>query len=389
MDKNVHLKKAVYYIGFYAYKNQELALENRTFSSAAVNLMYFISKQLSNTFSIQILSPSWSLNYKGFYSGKKIKLAKNILLHLAPSFGRISRFGKFISIAYSQIWLLAKMFLLIRKKDRVIVYHSIANSTSILLAKRFIGFTLILQLNEIYSDVVDIGKFNTYLEDKIISKSDAFILSTKQLSTRISQYDKDFVVCEGILGMNQVCKNKFADGKIHLVYAGLIDKVKFCSFNAISLAPYLSNQYVIHIAGFGSEKDIEDLVHQIGKSNLVNNCTIIYEGFLEGDNLINLMQQCHIGLVAQSEDQAFTNSSFPSKIYTYLSNNLLVVCLHNSLINASPVADLLYTYAVNSPSEIADLIKSIDVSTNRHSIYNERLNKINTDFITRLNYMLG
>ena len=169
----------------------------------------------------------------------------------------------------------------------------------------------------------------------------------------------------------------------------MIDKVKFCSFNAISLAPYLSNQYVIHIAGFGSEKDIEDLVHQIQKSNLVNNCTIIYEGFLEGDNLINLLQQCHIGLVAQSEDQSFTNSSFPSKIYTYLSNNLLVVCLHNSLINASPVADLLYTYEVNSPSEIADLIKSIDVSTNRHSIYKERLDKINADFISRLNYMLG
>lgn len=389
VDKKTHLKKVIFYIGFYAYKKHELAKENRTFSSAAVNIMNFLSLQLHNNFSVFILSPSWTLNSNGFYSGKKITLYNNVMLYITPSFGSVFRFGKILAKVFSQTWLLLKICSLIKKNDKVIVYHSIANSFSILLAKRFIKFTLILQLNEIYQDVQSLGKLNNYIENKIVSKADAFILSTKKLSTRIEKYNNELVVCEGVLSMNPLCKGKFDDGKIHLVYAGLIDKVKLCAYNSINLAPFLSDQYVIHIAGFGTENDIHDYLLQIERSNLQFECKIIYEGFLEGDNLINLLQQCHIGLVAQSEDKAFTNSSFPSKIYTYLSNNLLVVCLHNSLINASPVADLLYSYDVNSPSEIADLIKSIDVSTNRHSIYNERLDKINADFISRLNYMLG
>ena len=383
------MNKVIYYIGFYSPYNQELVIENRTFSSAAVNLMNFVSNQLSIYCSVHILSPAWSLHSKGFFSGKKISITKNVFLHLTPSFGSVYKIGKLFSKAFAELWLLGKIILMVKKNDKLIAYHSIANSLTILLARKIIGFTLVLQLNEIYQDVENLGRFNNYIENKIISRADSFILSTKQLSNRIATYNKEYVVCEGVLSMNQLNKQKYNDGKVHLVYAGLIDKIKFCAFNSINIAPFLSSEYIIHIAGFGTEDDLEDLFQQIENSNLLFPCKIVYEGFLQGEDLNNLLQQCHIGLVAQSQDQAFTNSSFPSKIYTYLTNNLEVVCLQNSLIGASPVADLLYTYDDNNPKSIAELIKKFDISVNRFTLYKQRLDEINASFINRLNLLLA
>jgi hypothetical protein len=383
------LNKVIYYIGFYSPSNQELIIENRTFSSAAVNLMNFVSNQLSINCNVHILSPAWSLHTKGFYSGKNISITKNVFLHLTPSFGSVYKIGKIFSKAFAELWLLGKIILMVKENDKLIAYHSIANSLTILLARKIIGFTLVLQLNEIYQDVENLGRFNNYIENKIISRADSFILSTKQLSNRIATYNKEYVVCEGVLSMNQLSNNKYNDGKIHLVYAGLIDKIKFCAFNSINLAPFLTSEYLIHIAGFGTEDDLQDLMQQIVNSNLLFPCKIVYQGFLQGEELNNLLQQCHIGLVAQSQDQAFTNSSFPSKIYTYLTNNLEVVCLQNSLIDASPVADLLYTYDDNNPKSIAELIKNLDISINRFILYKHRLDEINALFINRLNLLLA
>jgi hypothetical protein len=159
------LNKVIYYIGFYSPSNQELIIENRTFSSAAVNLMNFVSNQLSINCSVHILSPAWSLHSNGFYSGKKISITKNVFLHLTPSFGSVYKIGKLFSKAFAELWLLGKIILMVKKNDKLIAYHSIANSLTILLARKIIGFTLVLQLNEIYQDVENLGRFNNYIEN--------------------------------------------------------------------------------------------------------------------------------------------------------------------------------------------------------------------------------
>lgn len=376
--------KNIYYIGFYSITEQEIGKENRTFSAAAVYLMDFISETLAEKYHITILSPSWSLNSKGLYSTKTLKIKENITLILAPSFGSVSRVGKFISKLFSQVWLLFKIFSCIKTRDKILVYHSIANSTVLLITKKIIGFELILQLNEVYQNVNSQGLILNYFEKKIISNSDSYILSTRQLLKTINRSDKKSIICEGVMKMNTIRFDKFDDGKIHLVYAGLIDYDKLCAFNAINIANYLSGNYVMHIAGFGNQSDVNDLKYLIEKINSYGNCQIIFEGFLQGENLVSLLQQCHIGLVAQSNDKEFTETSFPSKIYTYLTNSLIVVSLYNNLISSSPIYKLLFTYKDNNPEKIAEFINSIDISKIEFEYYNSYINSICKNFSVEL-----
>ena len=371
------------YIGFYVSLDEKLVKESRTYSSAAVNLMNYISNELSERFQLLIISPSWSIKQSGFYSPKKISLTKNINLELPPSIGSKIYLIKLLSKILSQLWLFQRIIFTVRKNESVLVYHSIANSPAILCAKKLIGFKLILQLNEIYQDVKSLGLINNYLENLIIDSADAYILSTKLLESRVSKFNRKITICEGVAKMNSIKEEKKSDGKIHLVYAGLIDKEKLCAFNTIDIAPYLSDQYIIHIIGFGNKSDIDELLDRIKENNLKNSCKIYYDGFLEGEHLFLFLQQCHIGLVAQSEDKKFTQTSFPSKIYTYLTNNLVVVCLENNLILSSPVFNLLYTYKYNNPKMIANVVKEIDLNINYGKLYSETLtliqNKIKKD----------
>ena len=378
------MSNKVYYIGFYGFGDKALQNQHRTYSSAAVNLMNYISTLLSGSCRVEIFSPSWTLNTSGFYSSEQISLEESIQLHLPPSIGGKSRVTRFISKFISQAWLFYKIIRYIKKRDKVIVYHSIANTPVILLTKKIIRYHLVLQLNEIYQDVHSLGTFNNYFEHTIIQSADSYIFSTILLNRVIKNSDKKYIVCEGVLKMNPVLAEKYDDGKIHLVYAGLIDKIKLCAFISMELGKYLSGRYVIHIAGFGSVQDLEELKAGIAKNNAVSDCKIVFEGFLEGSDLFKLLQSCHLGLVAQAQDQAFTNTSFPSKIYTYLTNYLPVICLSNELILASPVAGVLYLYKENNPALIAELIQKISFSRESEILLIDRVNKINQQFENEL-----
>ncbi len=374
------MRNTLIYIGFYASLDEKLVRESRTYSSAAVNLMNYVTNVLSERFQVVIISPSWSIKQHGFYSQKKITLSKNVNLELPPSIGSRYFLIKLFSKLLSQLWLFQRIIFTVQKNDPVIVYHSITNSPTILFARTIVRFKLILQLNEIYQDVKSLGRFNNYIENIIINNAEAYILSTKLLKSRVSRFNRKISICEGVTHMNIIKTEKISDGKIHLVYAGLIDKEKLCAFNTIDVAPYLSEKYIIHIIGFGNKSDIDELLYRIKENNLKNTCKIYYDGFLEGENLLLFLQQCHIGLVAQSEDKKFTQSSFPSKIYTYLTNNLVVVCLENELIQSSPIFNLLYTYKYNNPRLIANVVKEIDLNINYGKLYSETLSLIDNKF---------
>jgi len=384
MGKKDNLRKNIYYIGFYSFSGGTLEKENRVYSSAAVNLMNFISQKLSSNATVNIISPSWTNNQRGIYRGKKVQLSDNVFLNIAPSVGTYFGLGKFLSIIISQIWLIFKIIFTIKERDKVIVYHSVAFAPVILITKKLFSYKLILQLNEVYQDVKSQGLIKNYFEKAIIRDAGAYIVSNHFLKERMKSYNKEVIICEGVLRMNKPFLEKFSDGKIHLIYAGLIDKIKNCSFNAIAIAPFLSEKYVIHIAGFGSELDVADLLVKIKELNIYSKCQIVFEGFLEGSNLFQFLQKCHIGLVAQSPDQKFTYSSFPSKIYTYLTNNLIVLSLSNSLILSSPVSNLIFTYEKNDPSHIAEVIANIDYKKNHSGEYTTILDSIEVNFNNEL-----
>ena len=153
----------------------------------------------------------------------------------------------------------------------------------------------------------------------------------------------------------------FDDGKIHCVYAGVLEPRKGAG-TAIAAAEFLPSNYHIHIIGFGRAEDIENIQKQIAEVSDKTECTVTFDGKKSGDEYLQFLQSCQIGFATQSSAAAFNATSFPSKVLSYLSNGLRVVSVRIKAIETSKVADLLYFYDGDSPKAVAEAVQSIDFS---------------------------
>ena len=103
------------------------------------------------------------------------------------------------------------------------------------------------------------------------------------------------------------------------------------------------------------------LIEEISKKS---KCTLTFDGLLSGEEFIRFLQSCDIGLSTQVPDAEFNETSFPSKILSYLANGLCVVSVRMKALEASEISHLLHYYDENAPDVIAGVIKSIDFSKN-------------------------
>ena len=154
---------------------------------------------------------------------------------------------------------------------------------------------------------------------------------------------------------------RFEDGKIHLLYAGTLDPRKGGAA-AVGSALGLPGNYHVHILGFGSEKDKKDLLDQIGNVSEKTEAAVTFDGLFSGEDYIRFVQSCDVGFSTQTPDAAFNDTSFPSKVLSYLANGLRVVSVRIKALERSAISDLLYYYDGNTPEAIAEAVKQIDFS---------------------------
>jgi hypothetical protein len=375
--------KRVKYIGFYDVESY--TSENRVRSIAAINKMNYIASAMESAgYEVEIVSPSWSANNKGFYRAREKKISENIRLKIGPTFGADNFFTKKLRIFLSWIWLFLYLIKNTKKDEKIIVYHSMMASHPIYYAQKIKCFNIILELNEIYQDVTAFSSTFKKLEMQIIKASQAYILSTELLQSKIGD-NKSFIINYGNYRISKKVDFSFKD-KIHIVYAGIIDKAKEGAFNALDCAQFLTDEYIIHIIGFGNEKDIIELESRIKKSNKINGCKLIYDGLKTGEEYIEYVSKCHIGLSTQSPGAEYNNSSFPSKVLSYLSMGLRVVSVDIAAIKTSKIDHLLYCYKENSGISISEAILKIDINSTYDS--KESLIELDEKFIVDIKSLI-
>ena len=255
-----------------------------------------------------------------------------------------------------------------RKNEPVIVYHSLGYFEIIRWAKRISGFKLILEVEEIYSDVSQMSPYWRNLEFKMFELSDAFIFSTELLNTKINKNQKPFVVIYGTYQVEPQYVQKFDDGKIHAVYAGTFDPNKGGAQSAISAAEYLSDKYHIHICGFGNECDVMSIKRSIEEINTKSKAVVTYDGMKKGKEFVEFLQKCHIGLSTQIPEGEYNDTSFPSKVLTYMSNGLSVVSIKIPVLLNSAVGEHLSFYSIPNGQEIAASIINADLTNDNRSV---------------------
>ena len=357
--------------------------ENRNFVLAATNKMDYICSALNkNGYDVQIISASGT-NGKKSVKGKTYD-NNGVSVKLFSSFGRGNKIKNIIDIIFLKIQLFFYLFFNIKKDEKVIVYHSLGYMSVISLLKSLKGFSLILEVEEIYSDVI--GKNKTKDKElRFFNKADSFIFPTELLNDKINVSEKPFAVIYGTYKTESKRESVFNDGKIHCVYAGTLDPRKG-ALTAAKAARYLSDDYHIHILGFGSQKDRDLILDEVRYNEDCGLNNLSFDGLLDGEDYIRFIQSCAVGFSTQSPSAQFNATSFPSKVLSYLSNGLRVVCIEIESVKKSKVSDLLYFYNDDSPEAIANVIKDIDFFADYDS--REVIELLNKEFIDNISQLM-
>lgn len=353
---------ALYYITFGSYRGFENY--NLQYSPAADQKGKYIIELLDKMqmpFNAISLSNTGNQNLK-WMPLMKVPCGKNGTFIVWGMFGKITKV-----IAYLQnILRLIQLNLFFNKlscNDTVIVYHSLFIAKMITRMKIKRRFNLILETEEIYQDVVNCGKRFAKEEREVIKIADGYILATEALSKEIPS-DRPYIVINGTYHAEPKRNVSFDDGKVHCVYAGTFAPTKG---GAAAAAEFLPQNYHVHILGFGSDEQTNNLKKLIAEVQKKAQCTLTFDGLKSGEEYIKLLQKCQIGLCTQIPDAKYTETSFPSKILVYLANGLRVLSVRIPVVENSSVGKSLYYYDKQKPSEIAKAIMNIPLNNDYDS----------------------
>lgn len=374
--------KKIYYIGYYS---DDL---NRKFVLSAKNKMDYIIEVLNRIgYKVNIISASGGKKQAFKYLNKEKKQLTINELHVPSAICTTSRFLNKIVLLKIKFNIILFFLFNIKEDDKVIVYHSLGYYKLIAILKKIIGFKMILEVEEIYSDVT--GNERTRAKELAFFKlADAYIFPTELLDQSVNTEHKPSTIVYGTYKVEKDRKHKFheEDGKIHLVYAGTFDPRKGGVSAAAAAGEYLNKKFHIHILGFGSEEEKKVIKKQIEEVNSKNGAIITMDGLLSGEEYIKFLQSCDVGFSTQNPDADFNDTSFPSKVLSYLSNGLRVVSVRIKSLEESKVGDLLYFYDGNDPKKIAETIKSINFDEAYDS--RELISELDNEFTDNLKKIL-
>lgn len=352
------MRESIKYIGYYS---QPEITPKRSIPLAGSNKMDYTISVLSRIFDqVEIISPATVMRGEKGAKGGCFRINGKVSLRFFPSIGNRNRICGRINYILAKLKLFLYLLNNTSAGEPILVYHSLAITKELRLAKRIKKFKLILELNEIYSDVTSKMATRRKKEMNIIEAADAFLFPNEQMSGIFNSKGLPYAVEYGIYNPEKVRSKKFDDGKIHVVYAGTFDPAKGGAAAAAAAAAFLPENYHIHILGFGSQDQIENLERAIEYVKKTGKCSISYDGQLDGKKFTHFLQKCHIGLSTQDPNAKFNATSFPSKILTYLANGLQVVSIDIPAISDSKLHNAITFYTEQSPEKIAEAILSVN-----------------------------
>lgn len=376
------------YIVFYSTEeDRELCLAS---SPAGINKSTYVAKLLRETgHYIEIISPSWSKQRRwSYHKGFDKTLDGSIVLHQLSTFSTPFRYLIPFQWCHSLLQLFIYLLFHTQAGEPVLVYHSYYLSLPILLARKIRKFKLILEVEEIYQDIVCLPKSIQLLENLCIRAADGYIFSTAAIRERINRDSVPFIVINGAYDCSEAPRMpKPSEGKIHCLYSGTFDSSKAGAYLAVEAATFLPEQYCIHISGFGTQEQTKALLEKIRQVRGKASCDVIYEGFLDDAAYKKLLFKCQIGLNTQTPDQRFSDTCFPSKILVYMSHGLRVVSAANKAITMSDVGDYLTYYYSQTPEAVARAIRSVTPEDGANNI--KIIEKLHSNMQTRIQNFLS
>lgn len=360
----------------------------RTVSPAAVAMTKYVGSALTQAVGkITIISPAQASDRKFHPQEEMVDEQNNKVIFLPSYYAKPKNYFMRIFNRFRRQRDLRRMLAeQLNDGDTLIVYHSLTLIEAVRWVLKRRKIRLIIQVCEIYADVISDMK-QKKREMRFFELADAYIFSSTQLEKRINTKQKKYAICLGTYQVEPDRGIRLQDGKIHVVYAGTFDPRKGGAIAAAAAGEFLPENYHVHIIGFGSEKDKKYLLDKIEEVSKKSKCTVTYDGLKSGEEYIRFIQSCDIGLSTQNPDAAFNETSFPSKVLSYLANGLRVVSIRIKALGQSAVNDLLFYYDENSPRAIAEAIKKVKIDCGYDG--RKRIQDLDSEFISSLESLFG
>ncbi len=373
----------VYYIGFF---DTEFNIEeDRNYVLSATNKMRYIADSINklNT-DVEFISCSASKNNRSCCK-KRYKINENQFVQLFFSLKATSKILRFINRFLIKFQMKKYIRKNIKKDDTIIVYHSLAIMKLYSTFKKYTD-NFIIEVEEIYSDVLNNQKLRKK-ELKKLSIADKYLFATELLNDLVNINNKKYAVCYGRYKVEKKFDKKWNDNKIHCVYSGTFDSRKGGCLAAINAAKYLNQSYFVHILGRGSDNEISTINNMINNINKEKGYKIVgYDGYKSGDEYNEYLQKCQIGLSTQIPDGVYNDTSFPSKILSYMCNGLNVVTINIKAVNKSAINDYVNFYYEHKPELIAAVI--IDAKIYDRSEILKKIRQLDEKFIEQMKNIL-
>lgn len=349
--------KKIYYLCYFDIP--EHADQQRNFVLSAATKSTYIAKAFVKAgYEVEIVSAAGTCG-GSFCPGSVTRLGENLTLRLFDAKPAKATVQRVFARRFLKKQLKKYLLENVTENDVLLIYHSLAYMDLVREIKQKKNPKLLLETNEVYADVTGNEKIRPK-EMAFLQSADGYVLSTELLLEKVNPQKKPFTVNYGIFAPEKKQFTPlFQDGKIHCVYAGVLEPRKGAGM-AIAAAEFLPENYHIHIIGFGRAEDMAEIQKQVAEISEKTACTVTFDGKKSGDEYLQFLQSCQIGFVTQNTDAAFNETSFPSKVLSYLSNGLRVVSVRIKAIEISKVSDLLYFYDGDSPKAVAETIQSID-----------------------------
>lgn len=227
----------IYYLAYYDTDDKE----DRVHALSATDKIDYISGTISQLgYNIEIISASYTRNKNKAFDGKVKNVGENVNVKLFKTLKWGNRFQRKLSVIYNAIQVFFAL-MKINKYDKIIVYHSLGYMNLVRIAHRLKKFHLIMEVEEIYSDVSGNKKLKEK-EIKFLKEADSYIFATESISKIINTSNKNEAIIYGIYKVeNKIKDSIYKDKFIHVVYAGTFDYRKGGVKSAIECSKYLAH----------------------------------------------------------------------------------------------------------------------------------------------------
>lgn len=366
-----------HYIGWYISPLQDKEYTGNV--PGKLKMRYVAKKVVESGNQLTVLSLA-DKNERFFYK-KKITVQDSIQVIYTGGFGSDGKIGRFINTFMKIIQFCLYIIMNCKKEDIIIIYHSVTYTKLLAKLKKFFKRTVICEVEEIYGYSAVEDKVWVAKEIEAIKMMDKFIFVNAGIPKSLYIMPEKYVISYGVCDVPKRKVERYNDGKIHVVYAGTVENKKLGAFTAVETARYLSEQFVVHIIGFGKQDTLnllQDRIKEINNTD-ANHALVQYDGYKSGDELDQFLFKCHIGLSSNVMRPNFANNTFPSKVITYMCHDLSVVLGYAEAFYSVPEAKKWTFYMSHEPKEIAKAIASAPIACEGY--YEEDIRKMDLDLI--------